>query len=91
MAENRRRSLVHAPYNFVPLSGYVHEIDWGDQISWDVPFPDGISGHLEVELEVVTPLCVGGEHEEEGNHVKPFRTLDDKLNCFIRLWHSCPL
>lgn len=79
MSEKRSRSLVHAPYNFVPVSAKVHEVDWGDSVSCDVPFEDGISGSLEVELEVVTPLCVGGAHDQERRRVAPFRTLDNEL------------
>lgn len=77
MPERRPKSLVHAPYNFVPVSAHVHEVDW--DVSCDVPFQDGVSGHLEVELEVVTPLCVGGRHDQEGRQVKPFETLDHEL------------
>lgn len=50
---------VHAPYNFVTLSGRVFRPAWRDRISHDVPFSDGICGTIDVELTAHTPLCVG--------------------------------
>ena len=51
---------IHAPYNFVPLSPFVHSPEWAEQVSHDVPFKDGLCGSLDVELENHTPLLVGG-------------------------------
>ncbi len=67
---------VHAPYNFVPLSAKVVRVPWADRISHDVPFCDGISGWLDVDLVARTPLCVGGVHENQ--RVQPFSTPDGK-------------
>ena len=34
---------INAPYNFVPLSDTVVIPEWGDKVSHDLPFRDGIS------------------------------------------------
>ena len=52
---------VHAPYNFVPLSSFVHFPAWGPYASHDVPFEDGFCGTIQVGLENHTPMLVGGE------------------------------
>ena len=52
---------VHAPYHFVPLSKWVHMPDWAHQVSHDVPFSDGLSGTIDLTLNTISPLCVGGE------------------------------
>ena len=51
---------IHAPYNFVPLSKFIFLPPWADQVSHDVPFSDGLSGTLELELTCHTPTLVGG-------------------------------
>lgn len=68
---------IKAPYNFVPLSAWVHTPPWARQVSHDVPFRDGISGTIEYTLTAHTPLLVGNEQERESGqvgHVRPFRT-----------------
>ena len=52
---------IHAPYNFVPLSRFIYLPHWADQVSHDVPFSDGISGTLNIELTCHTPILVGGK------------------------------
>ena len=49
---------VQCPYNFVPCPDRIVEMTDGDQISQDVPFRDGIGGHLEVEIETHAPIFV---------------------------------
>ena len=57
---------IPSPYNFVPLPPSVFFPDWASQVSMDVPFSDGISGILEVEVTAQTPIYIrnGGEHPE---------------------------
>lgn len=55
---------VYAPYNFVPLSGFVHLPDWAEQVSRDLPFRDGISGRLDLTLTNHTPMLVGGRQTD---------------------------
>ena len=47
------------PYNFVPFTPFVFEPGWGGQVSHDLPFSDGCSGSLFIEIETVTPLFIG--------------------------------
>lgn len=49
---------ARAPYRFVPLSAKIHFPDWADQVSHDVPFPDGIVGTVDLKLVADTPLLV---------------------------------
>lgn len=57
---------IPSPYNFVPLPPSVFFPDWASQVSMDVPFSDGISGILEVEVTAQTPIYIrnGGKHPE---------------------------
>lgn len=74
---------LQAPYRFVPLSRFVLRPDWGQQVSHDHPFSDGVCGELELELTTQTPLCVGGEQTPASEH-KPgsvhfYRTPNNQL------------
>lgn len=55
---------ISAPYNFVPLAGWVHIPDWSYQVSHDLPFQDGFSGEICYTLTADSPLLVGGEQQE---------------------------
>jgi len=71
-----------APYNFVSLANQVVEAPTPDRLSHDVPFSDGISGWLDLELTAHTPLCVGHTQTpdpQRGTLVRPFRTPDGEL------------
>ncbi|MBF0630905.1 MAG: TIGR03986 family CRISPR-associated RAMP protein [Magnetococcales bacterium] len=57
--------VVHAPYNFVPLSEWIFEPPHSDQVSRDYPLGEGIRGVLELELTTHSPLLVGGEQGRE--------------------------
>ena len=69
--------LLHAPYNFVPLSRWVHIPPWSRAVSHDLPFQDGYSGTLHLTLTNHTPLLVGGTQvkasRERHGEVCPFR------------------
>lgn len=58
---------IPSPYNFVPLNEQVFFPDWAEQVSHDIPFQDGISGALELEIEAKTPIYIraGGVHPEK--------------------------
>lgn len=58
---------ITAPYNFVPLSGWIFSPDWADKVSHDVPFKDGVSGRLELEITAETPVLVGNEQKPYNN------------------------
>lgn len=55
---------ITAPYNFVPLSGWIFKPDWAQEVSQDIPFSDGISGVLSVQVTAHTPLLIGHKHEK---------------------------
>lgn len=59
---------VRAPFNFVRISDEVHLVPWGEQISQDLPFSDGLSGEIALEIKTETPLFVGSG--EEGRFVQ---------------------
>jgi len=50
---------ITAPYNFVPLSGWVFQPDWAHQVSHDVPFSNGLSGSLDIKITAETPILIG--------------------------------
>jgi CRISPR-associated protein (TIGR03986 family) len=68
---------INAPYNFVPLANWVHIPDWSLRASHDVPFRDGLSGELHLELTADSPLLVGGRQtpasKEHPGEVHPYR------------------
>ncbi|MGB3916489.1 TIGR03986 family CRISPR-associated RAMP protein [Thiothrix litoralis] len=73
---------INAPYNFVPLSDKVVIPEWGDKVSHDLPFRDGVSGELELTIEALAPIMVGGEQkqgtERESGQVHFFQTPDKR-------------
>ncbi|MDD4149932.1 MAG: TIGR03986 family CRISPR-associated RAMP protein [Bacteroidales bacterium] len=62
---------IKSPYNFVPVSDDVFYPNWADKISHDVPFKDGISGSIELEVKAESPVFVRNGHvrsdADEGN------------------------
>ena len=52
---------IHAPYNFVPLSRFIFLPNWADQVSHDIPFSDGVSGTLTIEMTCHTDTLIGGQ------------------------------
>lgn len=73
---------INAPYNFVPLSDTVVIPEWGSKVSHDLPFRDGVSGELELTIEALAPIMVGGEQkqgtERESGQVRFFQTPDKR-------------
>jgi len=78
-SERKPAMNVHAPYNFVPLSSFVHFPAWGKEVSHDVPFEDGYCGTIDVSLENHTLLLIGGEQNksEDGKTLVDFCRLAD--------------
>ncbi|MDE5851088.1 MAG: TIGR03986 family CRISPR-associated RAMP protein [Muribaculaceae bacterium] len=62
--------MIKAPFNFIPLSDQVVFPEWGDQISHDVPFSDGISGSISVRLTAESPIFVRNGHSQEDRNAK---------------------
>lgn len=59
---------LSAPYRFVPLSRYILMPEWGQNVSQDIPFSDGVSGEISLRLTAQTPLCVGGQQQAASDH-----------------------
>jgi CRISPR-associated protein (TIGR03986 family) len=77
-----RKEAIDSPYNFVPLATQVVCPEWGEQVSHDLPFRDGLSGELTFTLTAHAPLLVGGEQrkagEGESGEVAFFRAPDGR-------------
>lgn len=76
---------VDAPYNFVPLSAWVHAPDWGWQVSHDLPFRDGLCGHLDLTITAETPILVGRERrrneepsQQQAGQAHPYQLPDGR-------------
>ena len=71
---------VRAPFNFARIPRKVWYPDWGELVTHDVPFADGWSGHIELEIEAKTELLVGGPRrkatDERGGEVWPVHLPD---------------
>lgn len=63
-------SIIKAPFNFVPVEDNVFFPEWADQISQDVPFADGVSGTIDVEMTAETPIFVRNGHSKEDKDAK---------------------
>jgi len=61
---------IKAPFNFVPLNEKVFFPGWADQVSHDIPFSDGESGEIELELEAMTPVFVRNGHTQSDAETK---------------------
>ena len=66
-------SGINAPYNFVPLNEQVYTVspEHAQVVSHDLPFRDAISGTLDLEIEMVSPVCAGNDQEagSKENHL----------------------
>jgi CRISPR-associated protein (TIGR03986 family) len=53
-------SQLKSTYNFVPATeeSEVFIPSWADQVSHDVPFSDGESGEIEIEITAETPIFI---------------------------------
>jgi CRISPR-associated protein (TIGR03986 family) len=77
---------IRAPYNFVPLSDKVYFPDWAGHISHDIPFSDGLSGTIKLEITTKTPIFVRNGHkpkdkDEKNDQFISFSNIDN--NFFI--------
>ncbi|MGE0705713.1 MAG: TIGR03986 family CRISPR-associated RAMP protein [Vicinamibacterales bacterium] len=70
---------VYAPFNFVPLSSWVYEPSWARLVTHDIPFADGLSGAIDIEIEAETPLLVGGERRPSAGRDSPTEVFPFKL------------
>lgn len=91
---------VRAPFRFAPISRQVHFPKWGPLVSHDVPFKDGLSGEVTIEMEATQPLLVGGARRKatelregevwpfaaaDGSYVIPDSTVQGMLRSIIEV------
>lgn len=62
--------MIKAPFNFVPLSDKVYFPNWAEHISHDIPFEDGHSGYIDIEVVAQTPIFVRNGHTKEEGEKK---------------------
>lgn len=61
---------IHAPYNFVPLSEKVFIPSWADEISHEIPFEDGVSGTINIQIKAESPILISDgkpQEKKDGN------------------------
>lgn len=65
---------IKAPYNFVPLNEKVVFPEWADDVSHDIPFDDGETASIEIEIEAKSPLFVKNSNRNTNpeNHLDFF-------------------
>lgn len=64
-----------SPYNFVPLSTFVHFPHWDDQVSHDIPFQDGFSGSFDLKIEAKSPIFTRCDRKYPGDGENEYRFL----------------
>lgn len=73
---------VFAPFRFAPIHRWVYLPDWAPLVSHDVPFKDGWSGEIEIEIRAETPLLAGGARRKPSDRregeVWPFQLPDGR-------------
>ncbi|MFK7980426.1 MAG: TIGR03986 family CRISPR-associated RAMP protein [Saprospiraceae bacterium] len=81
MSYNNKESFkAKAPYRFVPLSKQIVSPHWADAVSHDIPFEDGVSGTIEVELTAHADIFIssGKQKKEDANEVLEFSNFNGK-------------
>jgi CRISPR-associated protein (TIGR03986 family) len=58
---------VKSNYNFVPAPSEVEVFKpkWAEQASHDIPFSDGLSGEIKVEIIAKTPIYIRNGHSQQ--------------------------
>lgn len=66
-------TVVKSPYNFVPapVENQVFKPDWANQVSHDIPFEDGESGEIEIEITAETPIFIRDGYKKPKEGEKP--------------------
>lgn len=55
-------AYMKTPFNFISLSENVYFPDWADSISHDIPFKDGVSGTIDLEIIAKSPIYIRNGH-----------------------------
>ena len=64
-------SQVKSAYNFVPAptEDQVFKPNWADKVSHDIPFEDGESGEIEIQIVAETPIFIrNGSAKNNSDH-----------------------
>jgi CRISPR-associated protein (TIGR03986 family) len=56
--------MITAPFNFVPLNDKVFFPPWADDVSHDIPFEDGESGVIDIEITAKSPIFIRDSKDE---------------------------
>lgn len=62
--------MLKAPFNFVPLNESLVVPEWSEQISHDIPFSNGLSGQITLEVEAMTDIFVRNGHSREDHETR---------------------
>lgn len=61
--------MLKAPFNFVPLNNCLVIPEWSEQVSHDIPFSDGLSGYICLDVEAMTDIFVRNGHTREDHEL----------------------
>lgn len=61
---------IKLPYNFVPLNSHVVNPAWQYWANHDIPFENGLSGNLVINLTCLTDLMIGDGNKDNEVFVK---------------------
>lgn len=67
MPNSSDKTIIKAPYNFVPIGTRCYFPEWSNHISHDIPFSDGVSGSIDIRITAETPIYVRNGASDEGN------------------------
>jgi CRISPR-associated protein (TIGR03986 family) len=78
--------MITAPYNFVPLNKKVFYPSWANNISHDIPFSDGESGIIDIEITAKSPIFIrdGKEDDKFCNHNGDFYIPSSSIKGMVR-------
>ena len=78
--------MIKAPYNFVPLNKKVFYPPWSDDISHDIPFEDGESGEISIEIEAKSPIFIRDSKNKEKfcNHNEQYYIPSTSIKGMVR-------
>lgn len=63
-------AYMKSPFNFIEISDKTYNPDWSEQISHDIPFSDGVSGVINLEIKAHTPIFIRNGHTKEDAEAK---------------------
>lgn len=61
--------MILSPYYFVPLNNEVFYPTWANKVSHDIPFGDGESGEIEIEITAVKPIFIRNHEVDDSDQI----------------------